>query len=149
LTGAPAFLDANIVVYATGVPHPYREPCTSILALGRETRGAFLTSAEVMQEILNLGVRRGELSRATLALSLLATAAGRVEPLLPQDVLRAVTIDVPRLSARDRIHLAVMQRIDCSHIVSTDRAYDGLPGITRLDPMEFESWRADFTDDSN
>jgi len=37
-----------------------------------------------------------------------------------------------RLSARDAIHLAVMQQNGISQILTFDSGFDGFPGITRL-----------------
>lgn len=47
---------------------------------------------------------------------------------------RASTIALgsPRLSARDAIHVAVMQHHDIARILSFDSAFDRVPGITRL-----------------
>jgi predicted nucleic acid-binding protein len=45
---------------------------------------------------------------------------------------RRLVLDAPRLSARDAIHVAVMQRRDVGRIMSFDRAFDIVPGIRRL-----------------
>jgi predicted nucleic acid-binding protein len=37
-----------------------------------------------------------------------------------------------RLSARDALHIAVMERHDVARILSFDSGFDGIPGITRL-----------------
>jgi predicted nucleic acid-binding protein len=49
-------------------------------------------------------------------------------------VERAKTILMghPGLSARDALHLAVMQQHGIERILSYDVDFDGLPGITRL-----------------
>jgi predicted nucleic acid-binding protein len=44
------------------------------------------------------------------------------------------------LSARDLIHLAIMRRVGSSQIVSADRAFEGVNGIERLDPLLVEEW---------
>ena len=36
------------------------------------------------------------------------------------------------LSARDALHVAIMQRHGIDRIMSFDRAFDGIPGLTRL-----------------
>jgi hypothetical protein len=60
------------------------------------------------------------------------------------DVSLAATLfeQYPQLSARDLIHVAVMQRMGAKHIVSADRAFDRIEGITRLDPALVAEWRA-------
>ena len=47
----------------------------------------------------------------------------------------------PRLSARDLIHLAVMNRLGVTRIISADRGFDAVPDIELLDPAQFEEWR--------
>ena len=37
-----------------------------------------------------------------------------------------------RLSARDALHVALMEREGIEHIMSFDHGFDGLPGVTRL-----------------
>jgi predicted nucleic acid-binding protein len=50
---SPIFLDANVPVYAAGRPHALKEPCLQVLALAAERPQAFLTDAEVLQELLH------------------------------------------------------------------------------------------------
>ena len=45
---------------------------------------------------------------------------------------RDIVIGRPDLTARDAVHLAVMREHGIEHIVSFDRHFDGLPGITRV-----------------
>ena len=55
-----------------------------------------------------------------------------VFPIETEDVIRASAIvRTSRLSARDGIHEAVMQRRGISTILSFDRAFDDVPGIIR------------------
>ena len=65
--------------------------------------------------------------------ALVAVVAG-VLPIEFDDVTRArrLVVTTPRLSARDAIHLAVMQRRNIGRIMSFDRGFDDVPGITRL-----------------
>ena len=50
------------------------------------------------------------------------------------DVERAKTIllGARRLSARDALHLALMERRGIDRILSFDSGFDGRPGVTRL-----------------
>ena len=41
-----------------------------------------------------------------------------------------------QLSARDAIHAGVVLEHNLEGIVSTDRAFDGVSGLTRYDPQE-------------
>lgn len=77
---------------------------------------------------------------------LLRDSCESVEPVLASDVFAALEQAGDGLSARDLVHLAVMRRIDCDRLVSADRAFDAVQEITRLDPLEFESWRDSLTE---
>jgi len=57
----------------------------------------------------------------------------QVFPIEQSDVERARRIVLTsQLSARDAIHLAIMQRHEIDQIMTFDRGFDGLPGVTRL-----------------
>ena len=52
-----------------------------------------------------------------------------------------------KLTARDSLHVAVMQRTGSNRIVSADRDFDefATEGIERLNPAEVHHWRAEVT----
>ena len=139
-----AFIDANVPIYAAGGDHPYKEPCARIISMVAANHRSFVTSVEVLQELLHryLAVRRWALGREVVR-EFAAVMAGRMEPVFAEDVEVAATLADrhPRMSSRDFIHAAVMQRLGVEWIVSADKGFDGLPGITRLDPTNVEEWR--------
>ncbi|OGO53205.1 MAG: hypothetical protein A2Z32_07625 [Chloroflexi bacterium RBG_16_69_14] len=57
-----------------------------------------------------------------------------VYPIERADVERARRLlhTTPSISARDAIHIAVMQGRDIARILSFDSGFDGIPGIVRL-----------------
>ena len=60
-----------------------------------------------------------------------------VDEVLPVDRAVAerakqIVLSYQRLSARDAVHLAVMERHGIDRILSFDSGFDGFPGITRL-----------------
>ena len=57
-----------------------------------------------------------------------------VYPIERADVERARRLlrTTSRLSARDAVHVAVMQGRDIGRIMSFDGGFDGIPGIERL-----------------
>jgi predicted nucleic acid-binding protein len=62
---------------------------------------------------------------------------GVVDEVLPVDRVaaeraKAIVLGRQAFSARDAIHLAVMERHDITRIVSFDTGFDGVPGIERL-----------------
>jgi predicted nucleic acid-binding protein len=145
LLAEEAFVDANIPMYAAGSSHPLRDPCIQILRASLDSSGGCVSSAEVLQEIFNVYLRQSDLSRGREILSTFAEALhGNVVDVLAADIQAAAALDVsPRLQARDRVHLTVMQRLGVSRVISSDRAFDEVPSIQRLDPLAFATWRDD------
>lgn len=142
----PAFLDANIPIYAAGSPHPLKQPCLQILQLVAEHPGAFLTDAEVLQEVLHryVALRMWPQPGMPVFERFALLMRDRVEHIRAADVEEAASLASkhPQLSARDLVHVAVMERLAVTHIVSADAGFDQLAGIERLDPADVASWRA-------
>ncbi len=125
-----------------GREHPLKAPCGEVIrALARSSVG--VANAEVLQEIFHVLWRRGEFDKARQTVVRFDLAlSGRIEPVTREDVLRAAEMYLPpTLQARDRVHLAVMERLGITRIISVDAAYDAAPGIERLDPRALPSWR--------
>jgi len=93
-----------------------------------------VTDAEVLQEILQRYTASGRREAIQPAFDALL---GVTDDVLPIDIdvvqrARAIVLERPRLSARDAVHVAVMQAHDIERILSFDAGFDHLPGITRL-----------------
>jgi hypothetical protein len=140
-----AFLDANVPIYATGRPHQLKEPAGKVVNLVAEHPEAYFTDAEVLQELLHRyrSLRMWPEPGKPIFERFAFLMRGRVEPVYGHDVERAADRATrhPLLSARDLVHLAVMERLGVTSIVTADRAFDGVPGISRLDPARVASWR--------
>ena len=127
-------VDSNIPMYLVGAPHPRKTDAQRLLERLTSERQRMVTDAEVLQDILHRYVaidRRDAIQPAFDAL------LGIVEEVLPVDgsvVERAkqIVLGYRRLSARDAVHLAVMERHGIEQILSFDSGFDGFPGITRL-----------------
>lgn len=142
----PAFLDTNIPIYAAGRAHPLKEPCVRVLALVAEWPQAFVTDAEVLEELLHryLALRLWEQGRHVLR-DFATLLEGRVEAVYAGDVKEAASLadGRPGLAARDLLHAAVMGRVSVRRIVSADKGIDQLPEIERLDPVDVAAWAED------
>ena len=139
------FIDANVPIYAAGREHRYKEPCARILMMAAEHSQAFVTDAEVLQELLHRYVATGRWALGREVLENFAEVMqGRVEPVYGEDIRQAGRLadDHPEVSARDLVHLAVMQRLGLGLIVSADTDFDRLPGVARLDPVDVGEWGA-------
>lgn len=140
----PIFIDANIPFYAGGGPHVLKQPCVEILAMVAARRAAFMTDAEVLQEIVHryLAVNAWSHGR-TVFEEFAEIMRGRIEPLYMDDVERAAALAdrYAGLSARDLIHVAVMVRLGLDTIITADGGFDRIPHLRRLDPAVFPRWR--------
>jgi len=127
-------VDSNIPMYLVGSPHPHKADAQRLLEKLIAGRERLVTDAEVLQEILHRYVainRRDAIQPAFDAL------LGVVDEVLSVDrgaVERAkqIVLGYGKLSARDAVHLSVMEQNGIQQILSFDSGLDGFPGITRL-----------------
>lgn len=127
-------VDSNIPMYLVGAEHPLKADAQRLLERCVTQRERLVTDAEVLQEILHRYVaidRRDAIQPAFDAL------LGAVDEVFPVDVTaveraKAIVLGHRRLSARDAVHLAVMERQGVRRIMSFDAGFDGFPGIERL-----------------
>src|SRR6266516_5662707 len=110
----PIFIDTNIVIYAVGGPHPFKEPCRQILILAAQHPPAFVTDAEVLQELLHRYLRLQAWQHGRQVVRYFAELMrGRVESVTIRDIEEATSL-ADRYSGnggRDLIHAAVMMRM--------------------------------------
>lgn len=127
-------VDSNVPMYLVGAPHPNKESARRALEEAVAAGESLCTDAEVLQEILHryVAIRRPE--EIDPAFDALLSIVDVVYPIERSDVERARRLlrTTPTLSARDAVHLAVMQARDIGQILTFDEGFDGLPGIVRL-----------------
>jgi predicted nucleic acid-binding protein len=140
----PTFLDANVPIYAAGRPHRLKQPSAQVLMLAAERPAAFVTDAEVLQELLHryLALRLWPQGKEVFH-RFADLMRDRVEPVQAADVEQAARLadKYPELGARDLLHAAVMLRLGVHRLVSADVGFDGLSELERLDPMNVDEWR--------
>lgn len=127
-------LDSNIPMYLVGAPHRHKADAQRLLEKLLRGGERLVTDAEVLQEILHRYVaidRRDAIQPAFDAL------LGVVDEVLPVDraaVARAkeIVLGYRRLSARDAVHISVMEQHGISQILSFDAGLDSFPGINRI-----------------
>ena len=119
-------------MYLVGAPHSNRDRAEHFL------RGSpheeYVTSAEVYQEILHRYVAINRRSAIDDAFRLLDELTVAVFPVTRSEVetARRLTQELPGLSARDCLHLAVMRAHSVTRALTFDDAFSGLDGVTRL-----------------
>jgi len=128
------FIDSNIPMYLVGAPHPHKADAKRWLEELVSNQERLITDAEVLQEILHRYVFIARPDAIQPAFDALLGVVDEVFPVDRAAVERAKGIVLGRkgLSARDAIHLAIMQIHGMKKILSFDRGFDGFPGITRL-----------------
>lgn len=134
-------LDTNVGIYALGTESSFRTPCRRLLSLAAEGRFQPEASVELIQEFLHArarltGDRVGALAQARDFARLLV-----LHPVEVEDTLRALDLyaTVPGLGAIDAVHAATALRHGVDAIVSADLAFDGVPGLPRIDPRAAEA----------
>ena len=127
------FVDSNVPIYLVGAEHRNKQAARSALERAIEAGERLVTDAEILQEILHRYVaidRREAIEPCTGAL------LGVVDEVFPvdlEDVRRASAIvRSSRLTARNALHVAVMQRRGITQILTFDAGFDAVPGIARL-----------------
>ena len=128
------FVDSNIPMYLVGAPHPHKRDARRILEGLITERVRLVTDAEVLQEILHRYVAIERREAIQPAFDALLGVVDEVFPVTLEAVKRAreVVLGSPDLSAREAVHIAVMQLHDVEEILSFDRGFDGVPGIRRI-----------------
>jgi hypothetical protein len=128
------FIDSNIPMYLIGAPHPHKTEAQLLLDRLIAAGERLVTNAEVLQEILHRYTAIHKREAIGPALQVTLDIADDVFPIEQRDVLRAAEIvqNPAQLSARDAIHIAVMERHGVRSIFSFDADFDRWPGIKRI-----------------
>ena len=130
-------LDTNIILYAAGRPHRYKEPCAQLLRKVVIGELDCSVSVELLQEILYVYTSRGERTRGFQAFDELLQifpapfAIAREDMTLAREILERY----PTLSPRDAIHAAVTITQGLEGIVTTDIAFASVKELTVFDPI--------------
>ena len=128
------FVDANIPIYLVGSAHPNQDRTRELIASLTQAGERFVTDIEVYQELLHryAAIRRPE--AIDVAFEALTRLVSDVLPYGLEEVFEAGALlrTTPGVSARDALHVAVMQRAGVTRILSFDRGFDAFPAIERL-----------------
>ena len=121
-------------MYMIGAPHPHKSEAQVLLERLVAAGERLVTDAEVLQEILH---RYTAIDKREAILPAFQLVLGVVDDVLgieKVDVLRAGEIVQNRalLSARDAVHIAVMERHGIRSILSFDADFDRWPGLKRI-----------------
>jgi hypothetical protein len=128
------FIDSNIPMYLVGAEHPHKVDARRLLEqlIAKDER--LVTDAEVLQEILHRYTAIDRKDAIQPAFDAIVGIVDEVFPIEAVDVEQAKTVlaGSRRLSARDALHIAIMERHGIDRILSFDTGFDTRPGIVRI-----------------
>jgi predicted nucleic acid-binding protein len=128
------FVDSNVPMYLIGAPHQHKQDAQRLLEEAFAADEKLVTDVEVLQEILH---RYTAIGRRDAIQPAFDAVHGLIDEIFAIDVAdveraKAIVLERRRLSARDAVHVAVMERRKITRIMSFDSGFDALPGVTRL-----------------
>ena len=128
------FVDSNIPMYLIGAAHPHKADAQLILERLIAAGQRLVTDTEALQEILHRYTAIDRREAIGPALQATLDIADEVIPVEKAEVLRAAEIVQNRasMSARDALHIAVMERHGIRSILSFDADFDRWPGLQRI-----------------
>ncbi|MDP2710975.1 MAG: type II toxin-antitoxin system VapC family toxin [Solirubrobacteraceae bacterium] len=131
-------LDANVFVHAVGGDPVLRPACQGVIAHLAAGRLAGEASSLMVEEVVHvrhrrngdraLAVRDGRAAAALLTLH-------PVEEQVLEGALEAFAVH-ERLEVRDAVHITTARRHGLTIILSTDRGFDGIADVRRVDPAD-------------
>ncbi len=126
------FVDSNVPMYLVGVTHPIRHRLERHLRANPDE--SYVTSAEVYQEVIHRYVAIDRREAIADCFTLLDDLVDHVFPVTREDTTAAYTIArrQRRLSGRDCLHLAVMERYAVTRVLTCDRGFELWPGVVCL-----------------
>ena len=121
-------------MYLIGPAHPHKTDSQQLLERCISRNERLVTDAEVLQEILHRYVAIQRRDAIQAAFETLLAIVDEVFPITQRDLQRAkeIVLGSRALSARDALHLAVMEHNSVENILTFDRGFDGFPGVTRI-----------------
>lgn len=127
-------IDSNIPMYLVGAAHPHKADAQRLIEELVSERERLVTDAEVLQEILH---RYISVNRRNAIQAAFDTLLGLADEVLPVDLgatnrAKEIVLGNPDLSARDAVHLAIMEIHGINRILSFDSGFDRFPGVQRI-----------------
>ena len=121
-------------MYLVGAEHPHKTESQVLLERLTAAGQQLVTDAEVLQEILHRYISIDRRNTIDRAFEVLLNTVDDVFAVEKSDVIRAAEIAQHRasFSARDAVHIAVMEHHGIQSILSFDADFDRWPGLKRI-----------------
>lgn len=128
------FVDSNIPMYLVGASPVHQAQAHALVISANARQERLTTSAEIFQEILHRYISIRRMEAIEPAFRVLTAIVDEVFPVEHRDVTRAKEIvQLPSgLSARDALHIAVMERHNTTRILSFDSDFDRWSTLERI-----------------
>lgn len=126
------FLDANVVMYLIGAPHPNQDRTRVVLRDLVQSETRLVTDAEVYQEILHRYAALHRLDAIDLAFSTMSGLVDAVFPIGMSEIDAAKALVLEGAGARDALHAVTMRSNSVGRIFTFDRDFDRFDDLTRL-----------------
>lgn len=132
-------VDTNVIMYAAGRAHPYREPCRLWLQALADDQLDGVIDVEVIQEILHRFAAPSLLAVGHAMASAAFGLFGEPLPFTASHAHAALALldefGANGLRPRDAVHAAICREAGIDRILSADRHFDLVGGLTRVDPL--------------
>ncbi len=128
------FVDSNIPMYLVGAAHPNKDRSRQLLDACIVNGDRLVADVEVFQEILHRYQAIGRRDAITATFDLLKSILDETFPIEMPDLDRAkeIVLGSASVSARDSLHIAVMERRGVSKILSFDSGFDHFSHLDRI-----------------
>lgn len=128
------FIDSNVPMYRVGAAHRHKDDAQRVLDAAVVHGERLVSSVEVLQEILHRYRSIGRLEAIQPAFDMLLTVVDDVLSLDLEaiEIAKRIVLGGLNVSARDAVHLAVMEQAGITRIMSFDAGFDAYPGVQRL-----------------
>lgn len=127
-------VDSNVPMYLVGAEHPHKHDAQRLLDSAITRGERLVTDVEVLQEILH---RYAAIERLDAVQPAFDAVLGVVDEVLPVDLhgvegAKRILLGGYGLSARDALHLSVMEGAGIDRVMSFDQGFDRYPGVDRV-----------------
>jgi predicted nucleic acid-binding protein len=139
VTDGSVLIDSAVAIYALGGEGPYKAACRALMMRAATSTFRMYASVEMIQELVQhrLRVTGDRQLAAADGRDMSATCTLLFFDREVLDLSLGLIERVPTIRGRDAVHAATALAYGIDTIVSPDRAFDGIPGLTRVDPRDF------------
>lgn len=129
-------VDSTVVLHTLGASEPQRSRCRAFLRELWSGRGRAYASTEMIQEVVFHRMRMA--GRAEAVADARDLTGYLIILNFDHEVLETALelIERTNVRGRDAVHAATALAYGIDTIASSDPAFDGIPGIRRLDPLK-------------